>query len=305
MTPPGMETLAVAVTFDQHPANVVAPDHAPALLQTGHDSAPLSPPESTLRWSSGSTPLSAKNRARHLSANSSTASGPSTAFAWGPTLRLATGEMATSRRCRRLAKRLAFTCGLQAVALDGQAVSSTRIRDAVREGRLDDAGQMLGRNFAIEGTVIKGDGKGRQIGFATANIDTSGRVLPPNGVYAVHAQLGQASHRAVLNIGVRPTLAKPEPSLQVEAHLLDYDGELYGKQLRVEFVDRLRDEKRFDSVKELTTQISRDIERAFKPCFNFKNKDTPPPMNAGITAINEEVERRAPSFSRLGRWARS
>ena len=152
--------------------------------------------------------------------------------------------------------------GLQAVALDGQAVSSTRIRDAVREGRLDDAGQMLGRNFAIEGTVIKGDGKGRDIGFATANIDTGGRVLPPNGVYAVHAQLGQATHRAVLNIGVRPTLAKPEPSLQVEAHLLDYDGELYGKQLRVEFVDRLREEKRFDSVKELTAQISRDIERA-------------------------------------------
>ena len=66
----------------------------------------------------------------------------------------------------------------------------------------------------------------------------------------------------MLNIGVRPTLAKPEPSLQVEAHLLDYDGELYGKQLRVEFVDRLREEKRFDSVKELTAQISRDIERA-------------------------------------------
>ena len=72
----------------------------------------------------------------------------------------------------------------------------------------------------------------------------------------------QETHRAVLNIGVRPTLAKPEPSLQVEAHLLDYDGELYGKQLKVEFVDRLRDEKRFDSVKELTAQISRDIERA-------------------------------------------
>ena len=66
----------------------------------------------------------------------------------------------------------------------------------------------------------------------------------------------------MLNIGVRPTLAKPEPSLQVEAHLLDYDGELYGKQLRVEFVDRLREENRFDSVKELTAQISRDIERA-------------------------------------------
>ena len=152
--------------------------------------------------------------------------------------------------------------GLQAVALDGHAVSSTRIRAAVREGRLDDAGQMLGRNFAIEGTVVKGDGKGSELGFPTANIETNGLALPPNGVYAVHAQLGQATHRAVLNIGVRPTLAKPEPSLQVEAHLLDYDGELYGELLRVEFVDRLREEKRFDSVKELTAQISRDIERA-------------------------------------------
>ena len=148
------------------------------------------------------------------------------------------------------------------MSLDGQAVSSTRIRDAVRDGRLDDAGQMLGRTFAIEGTVIEGERQGRELGFPTANLDTDGLVLPPNGVYAVHARLGQETHRAVLNIGLRPTLASLEPALQVEAHLLDFNGELYGKAMEIELVERLRDEQRFGSTDELATQISRDIERA-------------------------------------------
>jgi riboflavin kinase/FMN adenylyltransferase len=87
-------------------------------------------------------------------------------------------------------------------------------------------------------------------------------VLPPNGVYAAHVRLGQEAHRAVLNIGLRPTLAKPEPTLQVEAHLLDFDGELYGQVMEIEFVEQLRDEQRFDSTDELAAQISRDIEHA-------------------------------------------
>jgi len=132
----------------------------------------------------------------------------------------------------------------------------------VLDGRLDDAGQMLGRTFAIEGTVIEGDRRGRELGFPTANLDIDGLALPPNGVYAVHARLGQATHRAVLNIGLRPTLAKPEPTLQVEAHLLDFDADLYGQAMEIEFVEPLRDEQRFDSTDELAAQISRDIERA-------------------------------------------
>ena len=258
------EALAVAVTFDQHPANVVAPNRAPALLQTkpqrlraiettGIDAALV------IRFDSAFSQKPGETFVRELFDGF----GSIHSICVGANFTFGHRRDGNVESLLALGQALGFHVhGLQAVTLDGQAVSSTRIRDAVREGRLDDAGQMLGRNFAIKGTVIKGDGKGRQIGFATANIDTSGRVLPPNGVYAVHAQLGQTSHRAVLNIGVRPTLAKPEPSLQVEAHLLDYDGELYGKQLKVEFVDRLRDEKRFDSVKELTAQISRDIERA-------------------------------------------
>jgi riboflavin kinase/FMN adenylyltransferase len=109
---------------------------------------------------------------------------------------------------------------------------------------------------------VKGDGKGLEIGFATANLDTDDLVLPPNGVYAVHTRLRQATNRAVLNIGLRPTLAKPKPTLQVEAHLLDFESDLYGETLGVEFVERLRDEKPFSSLDELTEQISRDIELA-------------------------------------------
>jgi riboflavin kinase/FMN adenylyltransferase len=164
---------------------------------------------------------------------------------------------------RTLGQALGFHVhGLQAVSLDGQAVSSTRIRAAVRTGHLDDAGQMLGRTFAIEGTVVEGDRHGRELGFPTANLDTNGLALPPNGVYAAHARLGQATHRSVLNIGLRPTLANPEPTLQVEAHLLDFDADLYGQAMEIELVERLRDEQRFGSTDELAAQISRDIERA-------------------------------------------
>ena len=138
----------------------------------------------------------------------------------------------------------------------------TRIRAAVRTGHLDDAGQMLGRTFAIEGTVVEGDRHGRELGFPTANLDTNGLALPPNGVYAAHARLGQATHRSVLNIGLRPTLANPEPTLQVEAHLLDFDADLYGQAMEIELVERLRDEQRFGSTDELAAQISRDIEHA-------------------------------------------
>ena len=113
--------------------------------------------------------------------------------------------------------------------------------------------------YSLSGEVLRGDGLGQQLGFPTANIDTDGLVLPPNGVYAVRAELPNGSHRAVLNIGVRPTLRSPKPRLQVEAHLLDFSGDLYGKTLEVVFVDKLRNECQFNSMQELRDQIGKDI----------------------------------------------
>ena len=258
------EARSVAVTFDRHPANVIAPGRTPALLQTlaqrlraieslGIDATLLIKFDEAFSRKPGAEFV--RELADGFGAIHSICVGAN--FAFGHK------RDGNVELLRTLGQTLGFHVhGLQAVSLDGQAVSSTRIRAAVKDGHLDAAGQMLGRTFAIEGTVIEGERQGRELGFPTANLETDGLVLPPNGVYAAHARLDQATHRAVLNIGLRPTLASPEPTLQLEAHLLDFNGELYGQAMEIELVERLRDEQRFDSTDELATQISRDIERA-------------------------------------------
>ncbi|HWI58738.1 MAG TPA: riboflavin kinase, partial [Bacillota bacterium] len=164
---------------------------------------------------------------------------------------------------KRLGAELGFTVhGLAAVALDGLPVSSTRIREAIRAGNLDGASQMLGRAYSIAGKVVRGDCLGRQLGFPTANLDTTGLVLPPTGVYAVQAETSGQHYRSVLNIGYRPTVNNPQPALRVEAHLLGFEGDLYGQELEVVFVEKLREEKRFGSLEALREQIALDIVRA-------------------------------------------
>src|ERR1035437_9349010 len=148
--------------------------------------------------------------------------------------------------------------GMAAVSLDGRAVSSTRIREAIRAGELDGVSQMLGRAYSLAGPGGGGDGLGHQIGFPAANLAATGLALPPHGVYAVLVEVGVKTHRAVLNIGLRPTLQNPNPQLQVEAHLIDFAGDLYGQELEVAFVDKLRAETKFPSLAELRQQIARD-----------------------------------------------
>lgn len=148
--------------------------------------------------------------------------------------------------------------GLSAVSLDGRAVSSTRIREAVRAGNIDDASQMLGRPYAICGRVVVGDKLGRTLGFPTANLDAAGLVLPPNGVYSAVTRLSGVLYRVALNIGTRPTVADGR-QLRVEAHLLDFNGDVYGQELEIEIGEKLRDEKKFNSPGELKEQISRDV----------------------------------------------
>ena len=149
--------------------------------------------------------------------------------------------------------------GLAAVSLDGKIVSSTRIREAVRAGDLDLAGQMLGRPYSLAARVVPGDRLGRQLGFPTANLDVAGLALPPNGVYAVRATLRDRAFRAVVNIGFRPTLGNPNPPLRVEAHLLGFDADIYGEELELAFVGKLRDEMKFSSPDALKKQIAADI----------------------------------------------
>jgi riboflavin kinase/FMN adenylyltransferase len=163
----------------------------------------------------------------------------------------------------KLGGELGFTVhGLAAVSLDNQIVSSTRIREAIRAGNLDAASQMLGRPYAISGRVVAGDGVGRKLGFPTANLDAAGLVLPPNGVYVGLAKIGKKSQPAALNIGFRPTLATGGSQLRVEAHLLDFTGDLYDRELEIEIGEKLRDEQKFGSLEELKAQIARDVAEA-------------------------------------------
>jgi riboflavin kinase / FMN adenylyltransferase len=144
--------------------------------------------------------------------------------------------------------------------LDGEAVSSSRIRRALSEGNVDEAARLLGRPHELSGTVVRGDGRGRGFGFPTANIAAEDALLPAHGVYAVRAHFEGQTRAGVANIGVRPTVGGSET--RVEAHLFDWDSDLYGKALRLELVARIRGEQRFDGVPALLSQIARDVAQA-------------------------------------------
>ena len=140
-------------------------------------------------------------------------------------------------------------------------VSSTRVRRLVSEGRVDEAGALLGRQYFVDGTVVRGDARGRTIGFPTANLCTDNELLPPHGVYATTATMNGVARASVTNIGVRPTV-DGSGKVTVETHLFGVSEDLYGAALRVGFVQRLRDERAFPSVDALREQIAADCDRA-------------------------------------------
>lgn len=144
--------------------------------------------------------------------------------------------------------------------LDG-VVSSTRIRALLNQGEVEAAAALLARPYELTGKVIEGDGRGRTIGVPTANIDVGpATLIPANGVYATRVATGNAQHRGVVNVGTRPTFAGHER--RVEAHLLDFDGDLYGQHLAISFTGRIRAEQKFESIEALKAQIDDDIARA-------------------------------------------
>lgn len=155
-------------------------------------------------------------------------------------------------------------------SLDGEIVSSTVIRQLVEDGMVRKAARLLDKNFSIEGKIKEGEKRGRKLGFPTANLDTDWELLPKRGVYVTWAHLPQKRLRSITNIGFRPTFG--ENRLLIETHIIDFKDNLYSEPLRIEFIDRLRDEERFESVDALVAQISRDVERA-KEIFSRSGQD--------------------------------
>ncbi|MFN0068699.1 MAG: riboflavin biosynthesis protein RibF [Limisphaerales bacterium] len=271
----GPHAAAVAVTFDRHPAAVLAPDHAPPLITTagqrlralaelGLDAALV------IRFDTAFSRVPAEDFVRGLAAGF----GRLCAVCVGADFVFGHRRGGDLALLQRLGAELGFTVeGLPPVLDTGEPVSSTRIRELVRAGLLAGASRMLGRPYALAGQVIRGEQLGRRLGWPTANLDVAGRLTPPPGVYAACARCHPAvglssppevppaarSFRAALNIGHRPTVSGGATSLHAEAHLLGFDGDLYGRELELEFIARLRDERRFSSVDELKEQVARDL----------------------------------------------
>lgn len=255
------DAISVVLTFDKHPNAIVAPEKVPPLIYSlpqklraieslGAEKILLMAFDKKFSEQSGGEFV--RNLARDFGKIHSICVGAD--FVFG---HKRSGNVAL---LKKLGTELSFQVhGLAAVSLDGEVVSSTRIREMIRAGNLDAASQMLGRAYAISGKVIEGDKIGHSLGFPTANLDATNLVLPQNGVYSGRTKIKKQNYRVALNIGVRPTVASGKPELRVEAHLLNFNGNLYGEELEIEIGEKLRDEHRFDSKEELMQQIARDI----------------------------------------------
>lgn len=254
---------AVAITFDPHPGKVLQPELAPRLITTTERKLELLDAlgvQSTVvqpfsREYARTTPQAFEEAlfdrlgARHVVIGAD--------FTYG-TRRGGTVETLREAAVRRGAQ----VHVVAPVTVDGLVVSSTKIRELLLAGRVRPAARLLGRPFDLDGTVVHGKERGRQIGYPTANLETPQDLKPATGIYAVRAQIGRAGPwlPGAASVGFNPTFG--DTDLTVEVFLIDFQGDLYGRRMRVQFIERLRPERRFDSVDALVAQMGRDVAQA-------------------------------------------
>jgi riboflavin kinase/FMN adenylyltransferase len=252
----------MAMTFDPHPPRIVRPDKAPPLLMTKAQKL-----EALQR--AGLQAVAVVRFTHELSRWDPDTFVKTVLVDWlkvsevwvGANFLFGRDRTGNFSTLRTLGQRYGFRAEkIDPVRYKEFVVSSTRARRLIGEGRMDEAGGLLGHPYYIDGTVVEGRRRGRELGFPTANLQTGNDLVPPNGVYATTLQVGGVVHAAVTNIGLRPTFGETERA--VETHVLRFDGDLYGRAVRLAFVQRLRDERRFDDVDALREQIAADRRRA-------------------------------------------
>jgi riboflavin kinase/FMN adenylyltransferase len=260
---------AVVMTFDPHPARVLRPAQAPKLLcSTAHKL------DIIRRLGVGSvlvfpfdvafSRIEARDFVKSLAGSCRPLGFVSVGHSW----RFGHGGRGDIHLLMDLGAELGFCVhGVPPVRVGGQVVSSTLIREAVGAGDLQRAGLLLGRPYTVMGTVVQGRRLGRTIGFPTANLDVHSEQLPPAGVYVMEALLADGARcRGVANLGHRPTVATDDNGLSLELHLFDFDRDIYGQEVEVEFLHHIREEKKFPGLDALREQIAKDaaFARAFQ-----------------------------------------
>jgi len=255
--------VPTVITFDPHPRAVLHPESAPPLLQTFDqkiEAFGVLGIEQTIvvRFTEEFASISAPEFLRDVVKDRLLAHEVylGKGFAFGH------NREGNIELLRRLGAELGFVAGeVPEVSLRGRRVSSSKIRELLARGNVNLARRMLGRPYGVEGRVERGAERGHQLGFPTANLHPQNRVIPKNGVYVTATLVDGQWRRSVTNIGLRPTFGEAtEPS--VETYVMNWDGDLYGDVIRVRFLYRLRDERKFASIGELKTQIDRDVVRA-------------------------------------------
>jgi riboflavin kinase/FMN adenylyltransferase len=255
---------AAALTFEPHPMEVLRPGSMPPLLATREDRARLLLATGVervveLRFDAEMANVPAEDFVAELLVRRG---GVRRLYA-GPDWRFGRGGAGTVETARRVGAPLGLEVRVQPPRTwKGAPISSSRIREALLAGRVGEGRDMLGRVYDVPGTVVHGQGRGRDVGFPTANVEVGHRlVLPGAGVYAVRVQVDGTWRPGVANLGTRPTFAAGGPQV-LEAHIFDFAGNLSGAWVRVAFAARLRGEHRFSGVEALRAQIRRDAARA-------------------------------------------
>lgn len=253
----------VVLTFDPHPTLVLRPDKAPPALMTwaqkleAFEAAGMAG-VAVVRFTAELSRWDPEMFVREVLVG-----WIGVASVWvGGNFVFGRDRSGTFEVLRDLGGRYGFEAGrVEPVCANGSPVSSTRVRRLVADGLVEDASALIGGFYAIDGEVVPGDGRGRLIGFPTANLRTPNELLPSYGVYACFARVGGETHQAVANVGVRPTF-HGGGAATLEAHLLGVSRDLYGRSIRLYFVKRLRGERRFESVEALARQIALDCREA-------------------------------------------
>jgi riboflavin kinase/FMN adenylyltransferase len=257
---------ALCVTFDRHPAEVVRPDSAPALLTTTEQKLELLDESGfldvcfVLHFDEARSRESAEDFVREVLVDRAQAR----LVVVGVDFHFGRDRGGSVPMLERMGAELGFeVLGVGLEAADGGTVySSTVIRERLAAGDVEGAAELLGRPYELRGRVVEGDRRGRELGFPTANVMVPARMcLPGDGIFAgTFVGADGVERRAAISLGRRPTFYEYADMSLLEAHVLDFSGDLYGQEARVRFVARLRGEERFDSVDALVAQIARDVE---------------------------------------------
>jgi riboflavin kinase / FMN adenylyltransferase len=254
---------AVVMTFDPHPPRIVRPDKAPPLLMTRAQRL-----EALDR--AGVDGVAIVRFTRELSRWEPEAFVRAVLVEWLRVSEVWVGANFLFGRDRAgnfsMLRALGASYGFRAEKIDPVrykefVVSSTRIRRLISEGRVDEAGALLGHPYSIDGVVVAGESRGHALGYPTANLRTDNELVPPDGVYATTVRLDGVIYPSITNIGVRPTFGDGDKPV-IESHLLAGGRDLYDRTLRLGFIQRLRDERKFEQVEQLKAQIAADVQNA-------------------------------------------